>query len=231
MTDEAAPQPSALLGLEDPANPADPEATRAALDRLFGRYQFPEGYRRIFRAAAAEFAERGFHATTTRDIAGRAGLSPAAMYVYFRSKEDLLHKIATSALDLTIDLATAEATRPASPPDRLQALARVLTVWHTHNSQVAHVVLYQTGALSPAHQDEVMARQAQVGRIFRQVIADGVAAGDFETADPGATATAILSVCLDVARWYRPGHRRTPQQLGDFHADAALRLAGAARAT
>jgi hypothetical protein len=33
--------------------------------------------------------------------------------------------------------------------------------------------------------------------------------------------------CLDVARWYRPGYRLTPQQLGDFNAVAALRIAGA----
>jgi AcrR family transcriptional regulator len=207
--------------------PEDPGATRAALDRRFGRYQFPEGYRRIFLAAAAEFAERGFHATTTRDIAGRAGLSPAAMYVYFRSKEDVLHQIAISALDLTIEIASAEAGRPDPAAARLQGLARVLTIWHTHNRQVAHVVLYQTGALSPEHRAEVAAREREVGRIVRQVIAEGVASGAFETDDAGAAATAVLSMCLDVARWYRPGYRRTPQQLGDFNAAAALRVVGA----
>jgi hypothetical protein len=36
----------------------------------------------------------------------------------------------------------------------------------------------------------------------------------------------VLSLCLDVARWYRPGYRLTPQQLGDFNAVAALRIAG-----
>jgi AcrR family transcriptional regulator len=221
VTNDAAPEPVRAPG------PEAPGATRAALDRLFGRYHFPEGYRRIFLAAAAEFAERGFHATTTRDIAARAGLSPAAMYVYFRSKEDVLHKIATSALDLTIEIAATEARRPGPPPGRLQALARVLTIWHTYNSQVAHVVLYQIGTLSPAHRDEVTAKQLEVSRIVREIIADGVASGDFETPDPGATATAVLSLCLDVARWYHPGHRRTPQQLGDFNAAAALRLAGA----
>ena len=221
MAGGQAPEPGRDGGSPTPA------ATREALDRLFGRYHFPEGYRRIFLAAAAEFAERGFHATTTRDIAGRAGLSPAAMYVYFRSKEDLLHQIAISALDLTIEIASAEAGRPGPPSGRLQALARVLTLWHTYNSQVAHVVLYQTGALSPAHRDEVTAKQVEVGRIVRQVIADGVDTGEFEAPDPGATATAVLSLCLDVARWYHPGHRRTPQQLGDFNAAAALRLAGA----
>lgn len=207
--------------------PQTPAATREALDRLFGRYHFPEGYRRVFLAAAAEFAERGFHATTTRHIAGRAGLSPAAMYVYFRSKEDLLHKIAVSALDLTIEIASAEAARPGPPSGRLQDLARVLTLWHTYNSQVAHVVLYQTGALSPAHRDEVTAKQVEVGRIVRQVITEGVDTGEFEAPDPGATATAVLSLCLDVARWYRPGHRRTAAQIGDFTAAAALRLAAA----
>ena len=229
MIDDPAPEPP-RSPVPEPARDPGPEvpgATRAALDRLFGRYHFPEGYRRIFLAAAAEFAERGFHATTTRDIAGRAGLSPAAMYVYFRSKEDLLHKIAISALDLTAEIATAEAGRPGSPADRLQALARVLTIWHTYNSQVAHVVLYQTGALSPGHHEEVTAREAEVGRIVRQVIAEGVESGDFGTSDPGATATAVLSMCLDVARWYRPGYRRTPQQLGDFNAAAALRIARA----
>jgi hypothetical protein len=37
----------------------------------------------------------------------------------------------------------------------------------------------------------------------------------------------VLSLCLDVARWYRRGHRLTPQQLADFNAAAALRIAGA----
>jgi AcrR family transcriptional regulator len=203
------------------------DGTAAALDRLFGRYHFPAGPRRILLAAATAFAERGFHATTTRDIAAQAGLSPAALYVYFRSKEDVLHQIAASALDFTIEIAAAEASRPVSPAGRLAGLVQVLTLWTTYNSQVAHVVLYQTGALSPAHLADITTRQRQVGRIVRRVIADGISSRDFDIPDPGAAATAVLSLCLDVARWYRPGHRLTPQQLGDFNAAAALRIAGA----
>ena len=40
---------------------------------------------RLMRAAAQAFAEKGFHATTTRDIASGAGLSPAGVYVHFAS--------------------------------------------------------------------------------------------------------------------------------------------------
>lgn len=205
-----------------------PEAagTASVLEYLFGRYHFPAGSRRILLAAATAFAERGFHATTTRDIAAQAGLSPAALYVHFRSKEEVLHQIAASALDFTIEVAATEASRPGSPADRLAGLVHVLTVWHTYNSQVAHVVLYQISALSPAHLAAITARQREVSRIVRQVIVDGVTSGDFDAADPGATAVAVLSLCLDVARWYHPGYRLTPQQLGDFNAAAALRIVG-----
>jgi AcrR family transcriptional regulator len=224
---QAGPDPDANAGTG--AAPAVDKA--AALERLFGEYHFPAGPRRILLAAATAFAKRGFHATTTRDIAAQAGLSSAALYFYFRSKEEVLYQIATSALDFTIDLVATEAKSPASPAERLTNLVRVLTIWHTYNSQVAHVVLYQTGALTPAHLADVTARQREVSQIFRQVITDGVTSGDFDVPDTGAATIAVLSLCLDVARWYRPGYRLTPQQLGDFNAVAALRIAGGHPAT
>jgi len=55
---------------------------------------------------------------------------------------------------------------------------------------------------------------------------DGLADGEFSVSDPGTAATAVLSLCMDVARWYRPGHRRTPEEIGEGYAEAALRVVG-----
>jgi AcrR family transcriptional regulator len=44
----------------------------------------------ILEAAAMCFAENGFHRTTMQDICRRAGVSPGALYLYFRSKEALI---------------------------------------------------------------------------------------------------------------------------------------------
>jgi AcrR family transcriptional regulator len=220
---QAEPDPDATAGAQAASAAVD---TAATLERLFGDYRFPAGPRRILLAAATAFAERGFHATTTRDIAAQAGLSSAALYFHFRSKEEVLYQIATSALDFTIEVAATEAKGPGSPAERLTRLVRVLTIWHTYNSQVAHVVLYQTGALTSDHLADISAKQREVSQILRQVITDGVKSGDFDVPDTGAATIAVLSLCLDVARWYRPGYRLTPQQLGDFNAVAALRIAG-----
>ncbi len=50
---------------------------------------------------------------------------------------------------------------------------------------MGHVVLYQTGALSPAHLADITAKQREVSRILRQVIRDGVESGDFGVPDAG----------------------------------------------
>jgi AcrR family transcriptional regulator len=50
--------------------------------------------RQILAAAEACFAREGFHRTTMQDIFREAGLSPGAVYRYFRSKEDIIAAIA-----------------------------------------------------------------------------------------------------------------------------------------
>src|SRR3954471_7288814 len=44
----------------------------------------------IVDAAAACFTRRGFHLTTMQDICDEAGMSPGAVYRYFRSKEEII---------------------------------------------------------------------------------------------------------------------------------------------
>jgi hypothetical protein len=34
----------------------------------------------------------------------------------------------------------------------------------------------------------------------------------------------VLSLCIDVARWYQPGGKRSPEQIGDLYADLVLRM-------
>lgn len=196
------------------------------LARLLDQYRFPAGYRRMLLAAVECFSEHGFHGTTTRDIAARAGMSPAALYVHFSSKEDALHKIAVSALDLTVDMVSAEASRPAGPADRLEAVVKALSAWQAYHLPVARIVLYQLDALTPEHLSEVKGKMREIDRIVRAIIADGARSGEFAVTDITATATASLSLCLDVARWYYPGYRRTPQAIGEMNAQAALRIVG-----
>jgi AcrR family transcriptional regulator len=207
---------------------ADQEKTAVALSRMVEHYRFPEGYRRMFLAAIAAFSERGFHGTSTRDIAARAGMSPAALYVHFGSKEEVLYRIAISAVGLTQDVMTTADTEAAgSPTGRLRAVVRAITAWHAHHAAAARVVLYQLDALTPDHRAEVLELERAIDQIIRRIVDAGIESGEFSMADPGLAGTAVLSLCMDVARWYHPHHRRSPEDIGEQYAEAALRVVGA----
>jgi AcrR family transcriptional regulator len=202
----------------------DPEDVTLA--GLIERHRFPEGYRRIFLAAIETFSERGFHGTSTRDIAARAGMSPAALYVHFGSKEEVLYRIATSGLDITLQVMSGAENGATAPSDRLRAVVRAVTAWHAHHSSAARVILYEQEALTPDHLAEVLVKEREIDQIVRRIIAEGVGAGEFDVPDAVSSAAAILSLCMDIARWYRPGHRRSPEDMGEAYAEAAVRIVG-----
>lgn len=75
----------------------------------------------ILDAASTCFARSGFHRTTMQDICAEAGISPGALYVYFKSKEELIAGIAER------DRAEFQSRfeRIGAVPDFMQALAAI----------------------------------------------------------------------------------------------------------
>ena len=184
---------------------------------------------RLMEAAAHAFAEKGFHATTTRDIASGAGLSPAGVYVHFGSKEDLLFNLSRSGHQSALQLLRDALEGIEGSAERLAVAMNRFSAWHAEQYQLAKVVQYEHQHLTPEHRAVVLGLRKDIDAQIRQVLERGVAAGDFHVDDIGDTALALLSMAVDVARWYSPTIKRTPQEIGETNAALALRLVGAGR--
>jgi AcrR family transcriptional regulator len=183
--------------------------------------------RRLMEAAAEAFGAKGFHATSTRDIASRAGLSPAGVYVHFASKEDLLFQLSREGHEVARDLLVAAAAEADGPSAALQARIGRFAQWHAEHYRVARIVQYEFQNLTPPHREAVLALRKEIDRVVRQVVSDGVAAGDFDVPDVPDTTLALLSMAVDVARWYDPEIKRTPKAIGAAYGELGLRLVGA----
>ncbi|MFG1819669.1 TetR/AcrR family transcriptional regulator [Kribbella sp. NPDC049174] len=182
----------------------------------------PAAARRLLTGAIDAFAERGFQATTTRDIASRAGMSPAALYVHYPSKERLLFEISLYGHRAALDVLRSADTG-SSAEDRLRSMIAAFTAWHAEHHTIARVVQYELAALSPEHLAEVAVIRRAISAQIEQVLADGVQDGSFTVDDLPGTTLAVLSLAIDVARWYTP-HRGDPAALGTLYADLAHRM-------
>jgi AcrR family transcriptional regulator len=188
----------------------------------------PDAARRLMTAAVQAFAERGYHATTTRDIAGRAGMSPAALYIHYKTKEELLYQISRVGHRFALELLEVARDGGGTPAERLAHAVRSFVRWHAEHHTTARVVQYEMGALAEDHAAEIAAlRRASDGAV-RAIVEDGVKAGDFDVADVRGTSVAVLSLCIDVARWFNSRGRSTPDEIGELYAGLALRMVGAA---
>lgn len=182
---------------------------------------------RLLEAATAAFAEKGFHGTTTRDIAGAAGMSPAAVYVHHKSKEELLFLISRDGHQAALDTVRRARATTDDPVGQLAAVGRAFAEFHAHHHTVARILNYELAALSDEHRAAIDELRTGIDRELRDLVGRGVADGVFDTPDPALAATALASMGIDIARWYREDGEWTPAQIGDYYADLALRLAGA----
>ncbi|MEV5612972.1 TetR/AcrR family transcriptional regulator [Streptomyces sp. NPDC052225] len=189
----------------------------------------PDAARRLLVAAVQAFAERGYHATTTRDIASRAGMSPAALYIHYKTKEELLLRISRIGHEKALQILRRAADGEGTAADRLTEAVRSFVRWHAGHHMTARVVQYELESLGEDHRPGIMDLRRQSDAAVREIIDDGVKAGEFDVPDVPGTTVAILSLCIDVARWFNPQGRRTPDEVGASYADLVLRMVGAGR--
>ncbi|MEV6961605.1 TetR/AcrR family transcriptional regulator [Streptomyces sp. NPDC051207] len=187
----------------------------------------PDAARRLLIAAVEAFAERGYHATTTRDIAGRAGMSPAALYIHYKTKEELLHRISRIGHEKALQILRTASSGEGGAAERLARAVSSFVRWHAGGRTTARVVQYELDSLGPEARAEILALRRKVDGEIRGIIEDGVATGEFDVLDVHGTTLAILSLCIDVARWFNVDGPRTPDEVGALYADLVLRMVGA----
>ncbi|MGA5021083.1 TetR/AcrR family transcriptional regulator [Streptomyces griseoincarnatus] len=190
----------------------------------------PDAARRLLLAAVEAFAERGYHATTTRDIAGRAGMSPAALYIHYKTKEELLHRISRIGHEKALDILRTASRGEGTATERLADAVSSFVRWHARGRTTARVVQYELDSLGPDARAEIVGLRRQVDAEVRGIIEDGVRSGEFDVPDAPGTTLAVLSLCIDVARWFNVDGPRTPEEVGALYADLVLRMVGARNA-
>jgi AcrR family transcriptional regulator len=186
----------------------------------------PETVRCLILAGLQCFAERGYNATTTRDVALRAGLSPAGMYVHFPSKAELLARVVSIANEGTLHALTASLFGVDAPADRLRAVISTLAALLAENHAAGRVANYEYRHLPDELRAPIDEQRVAIRRVVYDVIKAGLDAGTFDVPDANVAARALISLCVDVSRWYSEEEAGDPRQLGATYADLALRLVG-----
>jgi AcrR family transcriptional regulator len=179
--------------------------------------------RQIEDVASALFRERGYAATSVRDIARALEIQGASLYAHVASKEDVLWSIVERSAERFERAADAADDATRGPAERLAALVRAHMRVVTSDPGQASVFAYEWKFLSPERRARIAERRDRYETRFRALIAEGIAARAFAETDPAIAATFVLTALNGIAAWYRPDGRLTPDQIADQYAALAVR--------
>ncbi|WP_372436047.1 TetR/AcrR family transcriptional regulator [Williamsia soli] len=159
----------------------------------------------IVSAAADFFAEHGYHTVGMREIAEAVGIRGASLYNHFSSKEEIMYAIALRMTRELQDQHMPLLDAAGTPRERLANLIRA-HILSLAEHQTEHLVsLREQTALTPEHLAEITDIRKYYQRRVRDVIAAGVAAGEFHAVNPHQAAVAVLDMMNGISWWLHDG--------------------------
>lgn len=167
----------------------------------------------ILDAALSVFAEHGIDAAKLEEIAARAGVSKGTIYLYFPSKEELFREVVRQRIGPAI--ANADQINASGESAEQQLRSYITHQWECLGLadsegwiRLVMLELHKYPDLAAFHWDEVVARS---NTILGDIIARGVANGEFRPIDPLTAAQMVKSVVLMHVLWTGPRAPAPPQ--------------------
>jgi TetR/AcrR family transcriptional regulator, cholesterol catabolism regulator len=177
------------------------------------------------RAAALRlFKEKGYHATSMRDIAEAVGINKGSLYSYIKSKEDLLIPVFEQAQGVLLrEIEEISADTDSSPTERLKRAIHAHVTAVAENLDVLTVYLSEWRQLATESLATNRSQREHYATMFHQILRDGIASGEFRPMDTRIVMLGMIGMCNYLFRWYRPDGRLTPDSIADELIEMVMR--------
>lgn len=177
---------------------------------------------RILQAAVRVFARNGFHATRVSEVAKAAGVADGTIYLYFKSKEELLVSLFEDRVEKLLVHMKEQLPKQKNAPERLRAIIDMQLGLLEGERELAEVITVILRQSTKIMKELAAPHFLAYLDLIAKVIAEGQAAGDFRRdVSPNLAARAIFGALDGITLTWALGRAeqgalaRAASQLGD----------------
>lgn len=174
---------------------------------------------RILDEAAALFGESGYDKSSLNDVAVRLGVTKAAVYHYFGTKQAIYEGITIRTLEGLAERVNAAVDAAEGAQEKLRAFMISHASYFEENywGFVCMLVGYG-GMTNPSMISEINQIRVDYESVLRKIIKDGVAEGCFVDVDVTVASHSVLSMLNWMVRWFKPnGSKRAHVFAGEYY--------------
>jgi AcrR family transcriptional regulator len=181
----------------------------------------------ILTAAAELFGERGYDAVSLEDVADRLDVTKSSLYYYFSGKDELV-TAAIEALgdEWTTRLEELLARTDGTPAVRLRALVHEHVTIAVRDYPAALRLFLEPREWPEAQQHRIKELRRRHDALFRALVKQGVAAGDFRVVDVDTTLQCMHAAMSQAPLWCADLSDRAQRRAVDNLTDTLMMLTG-----
>lgn len=173
---------------------------------------------KMLETARRLFWEKGYRATSMRDIGLSYGCKPANIYNFFSDKEEILFEVLREEMEQIIrPIKHLENDDQTPPVEQLRFLIEChlkVTLSYRRSSRLLFDVALDS--LSPEKRKKIIDYRDTYDRIIRTIIHRGIEAGEFFEVDVKLAGFMIASMITRTRIWFHPKKGSTVGDLVDF---------------
>lgn len=148
------------------------------------------------RSAAAVFAEKGFHGSSTRDIAERLGIKQGSLYYYFKSKEEALGEVCLFGIEDYVDHMKVIAASDQSFESKLMATITSHLSSYRERNEALKVYNDERLYLPEEKRKNLKSLGSRYRQLLEGIFEEGVRSGALrESLDCHFAAQAVIGIC------------------------------------
>jgi TetR/AcrR family fatty acid metabolism transcriptional regulator len=179
---------------------------------------------RILQAAERVFASKGFYGAKVSDIAGVAGVADGTIYLYFKSKDDLLISLFEAQMDRVLSELRSAVGEGVDATEKLRRFCRAylsLVESNRHAAEVITIELRQSAKFMKEYRNP---KFAEFLKTLASVIAEGQEQGRLRAEVPAPIAARALFGALDelALMWVTSRERFDIRKVADWLGDVVL---------
>lgn len=175
----------------------------------------PEKARKIKKIVARLFAEKGYHATSMREVGRYAGLNQSSLYNYFKSKEDILFHIMNDAMDEALATIEEICEMSLAPEDKLNRVLDFYARYYAGDKENLTLLVNEMQALEDAHHRILLEKQRRYVALIRSILEALCDSKRMKNIHPTIATFAFFGMVHYTIKWYSKDGAISPEALAE----------------
>jgi TetR/AcrR family transcriptional regulator, cholesterol catabolism regulator len=162
------------------------------------------------------FAEKGYHATSMRDVGNEIGMSKSSMYNYFKSKEEILFHLMNDAMDEALETLQDICRADLSPDEKLNAVLDFYARYYAGDQDRLTLLVNESQSLSEHHQQIIKKKDRDYVGLIGSILNELTKAGRMKAIHPTVATFAFFGMVHYTIKWYNKKGAVSPGELARF---------------